>query len=447
MDTLSFVIGHNKGYKQGRAKGGFLSMEENEAGGMTYELAGTESNKLRYNIAYGDAIPTDTNKLWVKIAEPSEIEITPFAEYEVVGGATETISKLSYSFPVAKNSAGASAVDNCIYVVGGNGGNYTNTIYKYDVTNETIVVCQPMLEDKVTGPSCCAVGKNVYIFGGAISINDGDGTDKIYRFDTSTETLTKLDACLPTPSCFQACVPVDTKIYLLGGANGSISGTISNGIYCFDTVTESIETLSAVLPTPVFYMAYGVVENNIYLLGGYNTTSISSKGIYRFNVLTHTVDTMSATLPVATNGSAFCTYGQYIYTLGGWQSGLISTIYKYDTKTDTVTTLSIKLPDALMAMACATIGGTTYLIGGAGGTNGGTKYDSIVIFTGGFERVKLAEGKVQIVQSLSKNIMTLFNQEATNVKMGVDAVYKGNSDNIGEPVEAYLYKNNEWTLI
>jgi hypothetical protein len=25
MDTLSFVIGHNKGYKQGRAKGGFLS--------------------------------------------------------------------------------------------------------------------------------------------------------------------------------------------------------------------------------------------------------------------------------------------------------------------------------------------------------------------------------------------------------------------------------------
>ena len=448
MDINSFVIGHSKGYKKGRAQGGFLSMEENEAGGMTYELAGTESKGADLNIAYGDTAPENTNKLWVKIEKPNDIEITPFAECEIIGGATETITKLSYTFPVAKTGMRAAAVDNCIYVVGGNNGSdYTNTIYRYDVTNEIITLCQPVLENNVTGASCCAVGKNVYIFGGAHSTSDGGGTDTIYRFDTTTDTLTKLDACLPIPSCYQACVPVGTKIYVFGGANGSLGTTISDGIYCFDTTNESIEALSTVLPTPLFYMAYGIVDNNIYLIGGTKEGNTASKSIYRFNVLTHTVETMSAALPVATDAHAFCTYGQYIYTLGGWQVGLISTIYKYDTKAGTVTTLPLKLPDARMSMACATIGTTTYLICGGGGTGGGTRYSDIVAFTAGIEQVKLTEGKVQIVQSLSKNIITLFNQEATNVKMGIDAVYKGNSDNIGEPVEAYLYKNDAWTLI
>ena len=47
MDINSFVIGHSKGYNKGYSTGknlaGVVSVEENEAGGTTYELKADES--------------------------------------------------------------------------------------------------------------------------------------------------------------------------------------------------------------------------------------------------------------------------------------------------------------------------------------------------------------------------------------------------------------------
>lgn len=59
------------------------------------------------------------------------------------------------------------------------------------------------------------------------------------------------------------------------------------------------------------------------------------------------------------------------------------------------------------------------------------------------DSIELSEGYIRVFASPDKNYFKLL----PNTTIGVECVYKGNAENIGEPVEVYLYKNNEWTLI
>ena len=49
MDINSFVIGHSKGYNKGKSLAGVVSMEENEAGGISYEIKASEVDKEWFN--------------------------------------------------------------------------------------------------------------------------------------------------------------------------------------------------------------------------------------------------------------------------------------------------------------------------------------------------------------------------------------------------------------
>ena len=54
-------------------------------------------------------------------------------------------------------------------------------------------------------------------------------------------------------------------------------------IYKFNCVNETISTLSAVLPQPLYYTCCSIYKNNIYLFGGYNGSNYLNT-IYKFSV-------------------------------------------------------------------------------------------------------------------------------------------------------------------
>ncbi len=120
--------------------------------------------------------------------------------------------------------------------------------------------------------SGAVVGSKLYIFGGVpnqlydsfqlphLTIYDFDSTKIVKEIDTLFQTA-------ETPSR-QMSVAVDNDIYIFGG----VSTTISNKIYKFDTLTDTLKRLDTDLQVPRAGGAAVYVKNSevvaVYLIGG-----------------------------------------------------------------------------------------------------------------------------------------------------------------------------------
>jgi N-acetylneuraminic acid mutarotase len=253
------------------------------------------------------------------------------------------------------------------------------------------------LPEPLFAMGCIAVGAKIYLFGGNTS-------NKIYCFNTADETIITLEAKLPQAMSQMAYAGVGTKIYLFGGWGGGAHNTI----LVFDTVTEQIETLSSTLPKSLFMACAATVGDNIYIFGG-QATAIGSGNqntdVYVFNTVSQKVRKASIDIEF-TVGSACFTYGDKIYIAGGCQYWTSSSPY----------------------------------------ANGGNISVKEVTTATDFP---LAENDmfIRIPTTATDNIFYLVNTENVKIENGIQTVYKGNADGIGEPVEAALYKNGAWTNI
>ena len=94
---------------------------------------------------------------------------------------SETVTTITEEFPYKnyKNSKGVT-IGTQGYIFGGYNStlNATN-ILKFDSTNETTILLDTIMPIHLSYPSLCAVGNDIYIFGG-----DSNGTTTIYKFDT-----------------------------------------------------------------------------------------------------------------------------------------------------------------------------------------------------------------------------------------------------------------------
>ena len=132
--------------------------------------------------------------------------------------------------------------------------------------------------------------------------------------------------------------------------------------------------------------------------------------------------------------------GTKIYIFGGCMVQSVNTILEFDTETKTISTLSITLPTQLDGMPAAAVGTKIYIFGGNGPS--GTKLNTILEFID----FVLASGNVFGQEDFDNNVFTLV-PAPTKVKIGVKNVYKGNSNNVAEFVDAYLYDGANWVNV
>ena len=118
----------------------------------------------------------------------------------------------------------------------------------------------------------------------------------------------------------------------------------------------------------------------------------------------------------------------------------MNTIQEVDTETKTITTLSETLPNPASGVGCATLGTKIYLFGGL---NGNSNLNTIQEFIVNFP---LTAGNILAQQDYNKNIFTIV-KPPTKVTIGVKNVYKGNSNNVAEFVDAYLYDGAKWVNV
>ncbi len=210
---------------------------------------------------------------------PKESFLNIFQAYDIKAKTWTTLPEI----PHAIHGFQMAAFDNYIYIFGG----FTfsdqhkpkwksiDTIERYNIQQakwETLPIKLPRVR---SSNALAVVNSKVYLIGGWDSTpkfeNDKEGRfhSEIDVFDLTTETVSVSQSQLPSPlrRAFTAVVQND-EIYLLGGI-----GQGANHFDWVDNVTVFNPTLNswvekAPLPFATFAPGAGVINNNIYLIGG-----------------------------------------------------------------------------------------------------------------------------------------------------------------------------------
>lgn len=284
------------------------------------------------------------------------------------GFAREIAAKattLTGILPDRRKYIACAAVGNIIYLFGGRSKHstkyvFSSSIYKYDTASNTLTKLDAVLPTGTERISAAIVGSNIYLFGGNTSPYNGHGLDTICKFDTTTETITTLSVSLPDICFAMSAAVYGSFIYLFGGIKGTVNNP-TNVIYKFDTVNETITTMSATLPEARRDMLVATIGNNVYLLGGAGNGG-SKNTVYKFNFITESISLYDS-MTLYIQGAAVCVVANDIYMIAGYTASLSNKIYKYNIDSKRISDTGITV-GSRTAMGFAQINGNTYLFGG-----------------------------------------------------------------------------------
>ena len=405
-----------------------------------------------WNIAYGDTPPEDTSKLWVKTSEPNSIYIgyvLPSQPTAKSSSGETSLSVLDSVLPSPFWASTCAAVDTDIYLFGGiNGNSALKTIYSFDSTTKMITTLPTTLDQGAYDLTCAAIGADIYVFGAKTQ----DKLSLIYHFDSTTKTLTKLSVALIRPYAEMTCASIGTDIYLFGGRVGmGSSDAVNNQIFKFDSITQTITTLSTTMSSTGSRRACASIDTDIFMFGGVKggtssggQTSQLIGDILDFDSLTQTITTIG-TLSTPRDSIGCAAIATDIYLFGGnFPYGPSSAIQCFDTLTQTFKSVPVSLPTFIHSIACASIDDDIYLFGGYQSNK--TARDAIMHFSNNTFTF-LQSGTLVIVQNSDRSLIPIFKTDFVHVDIGVKQVFIGNEDNAAVEVEAYIYKDDAWILI
>lgn len=246
----------------------------------------------------------------------------------------------------------------------------------YIVTTDAVhtFVCRDLQTTNVTEISSadnilgnmaiCAVGENIYLFGGA---GTSAYSNKVLKYDTGWGSLTELSVSLTAPMRCMACCEYDGLIYLFGGeylttyGDGAVTNKVEY-IQIFDpsNLTLTLNT-NISLPNSISRCSCAKGSDGIYI---YGTDGI----IWRYSPNENTITEIEQTLYDEVTSVACAAIGEKHYLFGGCKSDTITnvtTVQVFDTKTHTLERFSKELPVAIHGAGCCTAGDDIFIIGGS----------------------------------------------------------------------------------
>ena len=315
----------------------------------------------------------------------------------------------------------------------------------YDLKTKEIEVFEGALERPFSGTGCAAVGTRIYFFGGHGYNND---SDLIQYFDTETKKVVTCTAKIPVAMYDAIGGSIENAVYIMGGRTSR--NVYPTTIYKYDTVDDTIQELSnlaqnecnapCVRVGETFYIASGAVTGT-YLIS-FNTVTLSStKNTNILNGIT--------SYPNSSRAGGFGAVGKYLYYIAPQIDQ--SNVYRINAEDWTEKEkLSVEVPSTIGFMpSSVSIGDKIYMFGGKAeaNINSNTYIDKIHLYSQESFAPLVQEGTLYVKQTTEDNVFPVVNAGGMAVEVGVDTVYKGNAEGIGEPVEAAIYKDGAWTTI
>lgn len=168
-------------------------------------------------------------------------------------------------------------VNGKIYVIAGHGTiddgpwvsgkpwSFKSHVAIYDPATDTWSAGQPA-PTPFSSAGTCALGDNIYVFGGASA--DGTTQAKTWVYNVSTDTWSAKSP-LPVARSHAACVRVGDFLYVLGGRN---NGVPLEPVERYDAATDSW-TSPTRIPTPRQIISAEAIGSKIFIPGGQTTPS------------------------------------------------------------------------------------------------------------------------------------------------------------------------------
>lgn len=220
------------------------------------------------------------------------------------------------------------------------------------------------------GMALCAVGKNIYLFGGSDSSNKY--SKNILKYDIDSGSMTELSATLTMESRCMACCEYEGRIYIFGGENvtsfdGSEMLVKSAMVQIFDASTSTVTMSDALLPKQISRLSCAKGNDGIYIYG-------KNGAIWKYS--DDTVTEIGQSLYEEVNSVGCAVIGDKHYLFGGCKSDdtNVKTVQVFDTKTKTLEVLPVKLSNALHGAACCSYGDNIYIVGGSLGALSNNNY-------------------------------------------------------------------------
>ncbi len=261
-------------------------------------------------------------------------------------------------FPESSGGVVSVAVYNgLIYVFGGGYGTGLNTLYTYDPKTDTWEKKHDLWTRRTVSQACLVNGK-IYLIGGATGENVSSAAVEMY--DPATDTWW-IKSNMPVASAFLSCAVVNDKIYVFEGTTNWSRGGLRTWEY--DPFQgQNGWTEKAPIPTERVGACACVVENKIYVIGGYSTAS----GDFAVNeVYDPSTDTwqIKSPLPQPRGWPSCSVVNGIIYVIGGGYPTATKRVDTYDPATNTWTRKADMLSVRRSAQACV-VDGIIYNIGG-----------------------------------------------------------------------------------
>ena len=168
---------------------------------------------------------------------------------------------------------------------------------------------------------------------GFVTVNSG-GTILTSTVQYIVHNSWSSGAVMPVAVAAPATGVINSNIYVVGGLQASGGAPVSNNqVY---NATTNVWTTAAAIPTPVFAPASAVINGNLFVIGGFEGSSGTPTNLVQvYSPSSNSWSTRSAMLTPRGSATAVVD-GNAIYVIGGNGSTLqLNTVEKYVPSTDT----------------------------------------------------------------------------------------------------------------
>ena len=289
--------------------------------------------------------------------------------------ATEDSWATKKPMPTARYRFGVAVVAGKIYAIGGLDSGPLGTNEEYDPATDTWTTKASMPTARSRFAITVYQGK-IYVMGGTTGSGDIMGqqlaTDANEVYDPLTDTW-ETKTSLPTPRHDLGAQTVNGKIYTLSGIRReALFITLRFGVTeVYDPADDSWTTKASIL-TSVWGYASTVVDNKIYVIGGWNMTSSGwspAKSNQVYDTETDTWRYRAASNVALGRSAAGTTTGDMapkrVYVLGGMDQYHISDLTQVYNPETNVWSFGKIMPTARYGLGVAVVNDEFYAIGGS----------------------------------------------------------------------------------
>lgn len=280
----------------------------------------------------------------------------------------------------------------------------------------------------------CAANGIVCFFGGVYFSGDSSQSSRIFCYDTNTKEYTEIISSSLSPTSNYSCCAVGDKIFLFGGYNDPAS-LYSKSAYVFDTVSKTLQPIST---APADGCSCCAVGGKIYTIGGRTTYN----NVFALDTTTLTWEQKTTTAPNNYTGlTPSVAFGNKIYLFGNSVSSSTTSrrITVYDTETNTFTETGKSMNGGANGTCFGSDGLNVYFIGGIGAYGSNSKQLQKFSF-----ETALTSNHLFLQEDYGYDgLWTALKSKDTDFKVKVINAYLGDSSNIAQLTNAYLYDSKD----